>query len=143
MPNQFRRVGVIVLMLGLSSASSLADEVVVKMNRISEKGVGEAIGTIVVMDAHHGVTIRPNLKGLPPGKHAFHIPENPDCGPGRREGSLVGPQPAATLPCSCASCAFLATRFEGSLKLETHGSTELECVQLRNVEANSPHGPNG
>jgi superoxide dismutase, Cu-Zn family len=33
--------------------------------------------------------IKPNLCGLPPGAHAFHVHENPDCGPASKDAELV------------------------------------------------------
>jgi Cu-Zn family superoxide dismutase len=90
MANYFRRIEVMaILMLGICSAPSRADEVVVKVSMISATGIGDEIGTITIADSHHGVTITPNLKGLPPGKHAFHVHENPDCGPGIKGGKPV------------------------------------------------------
>jgi Cu-Zn family superoxide dismutase len=78
-----------ILFLALETRGSLADEIRVEVHRISPIGVGEAIGTITLKDAQHGVTILPNLTKLPPGKHAFHIHENPDCGAGMENGKMV------------------------------------------------------
>jgi Cu-Zn family superoxide dismutase len=87
---QIWRVGAAtVLLLGFLATSSLADEVIVHVNLISAKGIGSAIGTIVLKDVSYGVTITPNLSGMPPGKHAFHIHQNPDCGPGMEKGMMV------------------------------------------------------
>ena len=33
--------------------------------------------------------LRPNLAGLSPGPHAFHLHENPACGPGEKNGVMV------------------------------------------------------
>jgi Cu-Zn family superoxide dismutase len=87
---QVRLVGAIAFfLLGVNSTSSLGDEVVIRMNLISAKGVGNAIGTLVIEDEHYGVTITPKLEGLRPGKHAFHIHQNPDCGPAMEKGRMV------------------------------------------------------
>lgn len=90
MANYLRQIEVAaILMLGFCSAPSRADEVVVKVNMISTTGIGDEIGTITIASSNHGVIIAPNLKRLPPGKHAFHIHEHPDCGPGMKDGKPV------------------------------------------------------
>ncbi len=61
-----------------------AGEATVTINKISSDGIGAAIGTIDLKDGHHGLTITPDLRDLPFGNHAFHIHENPDCGPGMK-----------------------------------------------------------
>jgi Cu-Zn family superoxide dismutase len=78
-----------VLFLGLQTTGSSADQVRVEVHLISPLGVGEKIGTISLEDAQHGLTITPKLTKLPPGKHAFHIHENPDCGAGMENGRMV------------------------------------------------------
>lgn len=68
------------------SAASLS----VTMHAISPEGVGDAIGTATIVDfPPYGAVFVPDLKGLPPGEHGFHVHENPDCGPGERDGQKV------------------------------------------------------
>lgn len=71
------------------SASALADEATVTLHKIDEKGVHQAIGTIAFADTSKGLTIAPNLKGLPPGQHGFHVHENGDCGAKEKDGKMV------------------------------------------------------
>jgi Cu-Zn family superoxide dismutase len=61
----------------------------VEMNRIDIKGVGESLGTITVAAAPGGgVTFTPDLKGLPPGNHGFHVHEFPNCGAREKDGKM-------------------------------------------------------
>lgn len=72
------------------SAPASAASLSVTMHAISADGVGDAIGTVTIVDfPPYGAVFVPNLTGLPAGEHGFHIHENPDCGPGERNGQKV------------------------------------------------------
>lgn len=60
----------------------------VSIFKINAKGVGAEIGTITVSDGRGGLHIVPSLSSLPPGPHGFHLHENPDCGPGMKDGKM-------------------------------------------------------
>ena len=47
------------------------------------------IGTITLVAAPEGVSFTPSLKGFPPGPHAFHVHQKPDCGPAMSGGKPV------------------------------------------------------
>jgi Cu-Zn family superoxide dismutase len=60
-----------------------------QMNLIDIKGVGASIGTVTVSAAQGGgVTFLPNLTGLPPGKHGFHVHQFANCGAKEKDGKL-------------------------------------------------------
>jgi Cu-Zn family superoxide dismutase len=85
----------IILMIGLASAGiAYGEEVMVKMNFITAEGVGKEIGTVLLSDSPYGLLIKPQLAGLTPGMHGFHIHANPDCGPGK-DGDKIVPGLAA------------------------------------------------
>lgn len=61
----------------------------VEIHKISKEGTGESIGTVTLQDHEYGVLIRPDLEGLSPGLHGFHVHTNPDCGPAEKDGEMV------------------------------------------------------
>jgi Cu-Zn family superoxide dismutase len=60
----------------------------VSMFKIDATGVGPEIGTLLLYDGRGGLRIEPALGGLPPGDHGFHLHENPNCGPGLKDGKM-------------------------------------------------------
>ncbi len=58
----------------------------VMMRRISENGVGEAVGTITLSDGPYGLVVVPHLKGVPAGAHATHVHDKPNCGTSSKDG---------------------------------------------------------
>lgn len=65
------------------------DEITFTVNAISEKGVGDKIGTVTIFDSNYGLIIEPRLSGLSPGLHGFHVHQNADCGFGTKDGKKV------------------------------------------------------
>ena len=70
-------------------ARASGGELVVPVHLISAAGVHESIGTIVLRDGADGLTVVPDLRGITPGRHAFHIHENGSCEPGVDDGKMV------------------------------------------------------
>lgn len=50
------------------------------------KGPGDPVGTVTLEDSPYGLLITPALNNLQPGLHGFHLHENPDCGPAKKDG---------------------------------------------------------
>lgn len=81
----------VIAMLGLlvAGVSVQAEELVVPMHLINSTGIGKSIGTVKATSNPFGTVFTPNLKGLTPGLHGFHVHQNPDCGPGVKGGKKV------------------------------------------------------
>lgn len=72
----------------LLAQSALADTTV-PMFSVSELGIGQQVGQVVVSESPYGLVFTPALQGLPPGLHGFHVHENPNCAPGEKDGKMV------------------------------------------------------
>jgi Cu-Zn family superoxide dismutase len=74
--------------LFLLPVSALAQSATVQINRISDAGVGDRIGTIVVVETRQGMSFRVEVIGLPAGEYGFHIHERGNCGPSLKDGKM-------------------------------------------------------
>ncbi|HSW71128.1 MAG TPA: superoxide dismutase family protein, partial [Gammaproteobacteria bacterium] len=46
---------------------------------VSDSNVGKLAGTVIVSETKYGLLFTPDLHGLTPGPHGFHIHHNPSC----------------------------------------------------------------
>lgn len=70
---------VLIASLVLSPRPALAGTVLVEMVAINSSGSGDPIGVITAKDTDQGLELFPELSGLPPGEHGFHLHSNPSC----------------------------------------------------------------
>ena len=61
----------------------------VDMYQVTPDVVGKKIGSITIRQLDEGLVFSPNILGLNEGLHGFHIHQNPDCGPGKKESKKV------------------------------------------------------
>jgi Cu-Zn family superoxide dismutase len=82
------KIATLIALAGVLPSAALADYRV-EMNAIDLRGVGASLGTVVVTEAPQGgVMLKPELKGLPPGTHGFHMHEFANCGAKEKDGKL-------------------------------------------------------
>src|SRR5690625_5195924 len=67
-------------------ASGMASATTVEMHAVSPEGVGESIGTVKIESMEDGTKLTPDLSGLKPGAHGFHIHEKGSCEPADSDG---------------------------------------------------------
>ena len=65
--------------------SGAAAAMTVEMHAVTADGVGESIGTVEIEAAEQGTKLTPDLEGLTPGAHGFHVHEKGSCEPGMSE----------------------------------------------------------
>jgi Cu-Zn family superoxide dismutase len=83
------RIWLSVMAAALIAVPVAAAQVSVPMALVTEQGVGAAIGTVTLMDSPGGLVVTPDLAGLPPGGHGFHVHARGDCGVTLTEGKPV------------------------------------------------------
>lgn len=64
-------------------------DVIVQMNLAGEKGAGDPVGRVTITSSPYGLVFTPDLSGLPPGLHGFHLHEHPSCEAKEKDGKMV------------------------------------------------------
>lgn len=72
-----------------ASPASAAGTAKATLHMATEKGDGEAVGTVTFTDADDGVTLQTDLHGLKPGMRGFHIHEKGSCAPTEKDGKII------------------------------------------------------
>jgi superoxide dismutase, Cu-Zn family len=78
----------------LVTGVAIAQQLTVDINRISDAGVGEKIGTIVISQGKGGVAFKVAVTGLPKADRGFHVHEKGDCGPAMKDGKMTAGEAA-------------------------------------------------
>ncbi|MDW7774274.1 MAG: superoxide dismutase [Cu-Zn] SodC [Desulfobulbaceae bacterium] len=74
----------LLMTFGMAQAADMQ----VEMNQLTPEGTGDAIGWVTISESEYGLVFTPQLKSLPPGRHGFHIHENPSCEPAEKDGKM-------------------------------------------------------
>lgn len=73
----------------LLCGGAAAAELSVALTLVDAKGAGAAVGQVTIAETPYGLVFMPQLTGLPPGLHGFHVHENPSCDPKEKDGAMV------------------------------------------------------
>lgn len=74
------------LLVSGAALAAGADGLSVTLDIATENGAGPAIGTVRIVETDYGTVFYPDLKGLPPGPHGFHVHDKPSCAPTEKDG---------------------------------------------------------
>jgi Cu-Zn family superoxide dismutase len=73
----------------LTAGSAWSEDMVVDIHAIDDTGVGSSLGTITVSSNPYGTLFTPEVTGLTPGLHGFHVHENPNCSAALKGGKTI------------------------------------------------------
>jgi Cu-Zn family superoxide dismutase len=82
------RTPVLVALSALAVSSAAFADYKVEMNAIDARGIGASVGSVKITQGPNGVVLAPDLKGLPPGDHGFHVHEKASCAAATKDGKL-------------------------------------------------------
>ncbi|WP_419204293.1 superoxide dismutase [Cu-Zn] SodC [Bordetella trematum] len=74
------------LALGLSGHAAAQS---VELFMAGPAGPEQSVGTVTLSQTPYGTLLTPDLHGLPPGIHGFHLHEKPSCEPSQADGKTV------------------------------------------------------
>jgi Cu-Zn family superoxide dismutase len=72
-----------------AAGACAADQLQAPMTLVDANGTGKMIGTVTIAESKSGLVFTPNLTGLPPGTHGFHVHETGSCGSSEKDGKAV------------------------------------------------------
>ncbi len=73
----------------LVTGIAMAQQLTVDMNRITDSGVGDKIGSVLIKEEKGGVSFKVAVTGIPAGEHGFHVHQTPDCGASAKDGKMT------------------------------------------------------
>ena len=86
-------------LVAFAYGTAVAAEVTAPVKALTELGSatakGQDVGTVTFTDTAQGLRIQTDLKGLPPGRHGFHIHAKGSCEPGPDNSGKTIPAGAA------------------------------------------------
>ncbi|MCK9507470.1 MAG: superoxide dismutase [Cu-Zn] SodC [Pigmentiphaga sp.] len=83
------RLSLCVAGLSLAFSQAVWADVTVNMATVNAQGKVQDIGSVTISETRYGLVFTPDLKGLSPGLHGFHVHEKPSCDPGEQNGKPV------------------------------------------------------
>ncbi|MGK9064961.1 superoxide dismutase [Cu-Zn] SodC [Stutzerimonas chloritidismutans] len=80
---------IIAAIAGCTALGASAETLNVDVKSVNAQGVGESVGTVKIETNEYGLVFRPELSGLEPGTHGFHIHAKGSCQPEEKDGKPV------------------------------------------------------
>ncbi|QLF94529.1 superoxide dismutase family protein [Pseudomonas sp. ABC1] len=80
---------IIALLTGCTALGAHASTLTIPVSTVDAKGVGQSLGNVSVESSAYGLVFRPNLSGLEPGIHGFHIHAKGNCDTAEIDGKVT------------------------------------------------------
>ncbi len=82
-------VGLSIFLAAMAAVAVGATETVIDIYHVTHEGTETKIGAIKAEETAYGILLTPNLTGLTPGLHGFHVHMAGNCGPMEKDGHMV------------------------------------------------------
>lgn len=86
---KMKLVGFSIFLAAMAALAVGAAETVIDMHHVTHEGTETKIGAIKAEETVYGTLLTPNLSGLTPGLHGFHVHATGNCGPMEKDGHMV------------------------------------------------------
>jgi Cu-Zn family superoxide dismutase len=86
---KFSILSLVLIAAAVITIAATASDIVIDVHYVTDQGTGKKIGTITAEQRPYGTLLTPDLSGLSPGLHGFHLHEGAACGPGQKDGRMV------------------------------------------------------
>jgi len=74
-------------LMACGAAQAASDQVTI--HQVTAEGIGKSLGSVTIEETQYGLQFTPDLKGLQPGIHGFHVHAKGSCEPGESQGKVV------------------------------------------------------
>jgi len=82
------KMKVVALFALIACGSAQAASEQVTIHQVTAEGIGKSLGTVKIDETQYGLQFTPDLQGLQPGIHGFHVHAKGSCEPGESEGKV-------------------------------------------------------
>ena len=69
--------------------NGIDSKISISISAVDTERIKESLGLVEISQTPYGLVLSPNLQGLPPGLHGFHLHQNASCKPAEKDGKMV------------------------------------------------------
>jgi len=80
---------IIAALAGCTALTVQAETLSVPLKAVSAQGIGAAVGSVKIESSEYGLVLRPELSGLEPGIHGFHVHAKGNCETAEIDGKVT------------------------------------------------------
>jgi Cu-Zn family superoxide dismutase len=86
MKRSIQMISGVTVILAAAASAAVAQQLTVEVNRVSDAGVAEKIGSVTITEDDKGAAFKVAVGGIPAGQHGFHVHEKGDCTAAMKDG---------------------------------------------------------
>jgi Cu-Zn family superoxide dismutase len=86
---KFIIISLVLIAAAVIVIAASGSDIVMDVRYVTDQGTGKKIGTITAEQRPYGTLFTPDISGLSPGMHGFHVHAEGSCGPKEKDGRMV------------------------------------------------------